>query len=70
VPSYSADPVHAYPIYERMKQTWTLREIRERTFPRIVTANKIPTELASSDQRCRAAIRAVRKLTAVKSRDK
>ena len=66
VPHYSTDPVSAYAIDDRMKQLGRA-EMYAKELSRIATAKKIPVEWASPDQRCRAAIKAVRKLSAVKT---
>jgi hypothetical protein len=68
VPSYSTNPVQAYAIDERMKQLGRSEQYAKE-LSRIATAKKVPVEWVSPDQRCRAAIKAVRKLTAVKLRD-
>jgi hypothetical protein len=59
VPYYSTNPVHAYPIEERMKQLGRLDRF-QKELGKITRANKIPSEWASPDQRCRAAIKAMR----------
>ncbi len=64
VPSYSTNPVQGYVIDERMKQLGRAEQYAKE-LSRIANAKKIPVEWASPDQRCRAAIRAVRKLSAV-----
>ena len=54
VPYYSTNPVHAYPIEERMKELERLdRYLKE--LSKITRAKNIPSEWASPDQRCRAA---------------
>ena len=58
VPYYSTNPVHAYSIEERMKQLGRLDRYLRELF-RITHANNIPSDWASPDQRCRAAIKAV-----------
>jgi hypothetical protein len=65
VPQYSTDPVNAYAIDERMKQLGRAEQYAKE-LSRIATAKKVPAGWASPDQRCRAAIKAVRKLSAVK----
>ena len=67
VPNYSSDPVQGYVIDERMKQLGRAEQYAKE-LSRIVTAKKIPVGWASPDQRCRAAIKAVRKLSTVKPR--
>jgi hypothetical protein len=68
VPSYSTNPVQAYAIDERMKQLGRSEQYAKE-LSRIATAKKVSVEWVSPDQRCRAAIKAVRKLSAVKLRD-
>jgi hypothetical protein len=58
VPYYSTNPVHAYPIEERMKELGRLDRYLRELF-RITHANSIPSDWASPDQRCRAAIKAM-----------
>jgi len=58
VPYYSTNPVHAYSIEDRMKQLGRLDRYLRELF-RITHANNIPSEWASPDQRCRAAIKAM-----------
>jgi hypothetical protein len=65
VPHFSTDPVNAYAIDERMKQLGRAEQYAKE-LSRIAKAKKIPVEWASPDQRCRAAIRAARKLSSVK----
>jgi hypothetical protein len=59
VPSYSTNPIHAYSIEERMKQLGRLDRYLRELF-RITRSKNIPSEWASPDQRCQAAIKAVR----------
>jgi hypothetical protein len=68
VPNYSTNPVNAYAIDERMKQLGRSEQYANE-LSRVTTAKKVPVEWASPDQRCRAAIKAARKLSAVKPRD-
>jgi hypothetical protein len=56
VPSYSTDPVLAYANDERMKQLGRLDRY-QKEFAKITRAKNIPSEWASPDQRCRAAIK-------------
>jgi hypothetical protein len=63
VPNYSSDPVQGYVIDERMKQLGRSEQYAKE-LSRIAKAKKIPVEWASPDQRCRAAIKAARKLAA------
>jgi len=65
VPHYCTDPVNAYAIDERMKQLGRSEQYAKE-LAKIATVNKIPADWVSADQRCRAAIKAVRKLSAVK----
>jgi hypothetical protein len=58
VPYYSTNPVHAYPIEDRMKQLGRLDRYQKK-LAKITRAKKIPSEWASPDQRCRAAIKAM-----------
>ena len=58
VPYYSTNPVHAYSIEDRMKQLACLDRYLRELF-RITHAKNIPSEWASPDQRCRAAIKAM-----------
>jgi hypothetical protein len=58
VPNYSTNPLHAYAIEERMKQLERL-DGYQKELARITHANDIPSDWASPDQRCRAAIKAV-----------
>jgi hypothetical protein len=58
VPNYSTNPVHAYSIEDRMKQLGRLDHYLRELF-RITRSKNIPSDWASPDQRCRAAIKAV-----------
>ena len=58
VPNYSGNPFHAYAIEDRMKQLGRLDRY-QKELARITHANDIPSDWASPDQRCRAAIKAV-----------
>jgi hypothetical protein len=58
VPYYSTNPVHAYPIEERMKQLGRLDHYLRELF-RITRSKNIPSDWASPDQRSRAAIKAM-----------
>ena len=58
VPNYSTNPVHAYSIEERMKQLGRLDRYQNE-LSKITQATNIPSEWASPDQRCRAAINAL-----------
>jgi hypothetical protein len=60
VPNYCENPADAYLIDERIKQLGlSQRYVKELT--KITQAKKIPVEWASPDQRCRAALKVVRK---------
>ncbi len=65
VPSYLTDPVNAYLINERMTQLGD-----PNSTPKNLQGLQrlIPVGWASPSQRCRAAIKALRKLSAVKPR--
>ena len=58
VPYYSTNPVHVYPIEDRMKQLGRLDRY-QKELAKITRSKNIPSEWASPDQRCRAAIKAV-----------
>ena len=58
VPGYSTNPLHAYPIEERMKRLGRLDRY-QKELSKITQASNIPSEWASPDQRCRAAIKAM-----------
>ena len=58
VPYYSTNPVHAYPIEERMKQVGRLDRY-QKELSKITHAKNIPFDWASPDQQCRAAIKAM-----------
>jgi hypothetical protein len=58
VPYFSTNPLHAYPIEERMKQLGRLDRY-QKELSKITHAKNVPSEWASPDQCCRAAIRAV-----------
>jgi hypothetical protein len=58
VPPYSTNPLHAYAIEERMKQLGRLDRY-QKELAKMTRAGHIPTDWASPDQRCRAAIKAV-----------
>ena len=56
VPYYSTNPIHAYLIKERMRQLGRLDRY-QKELSKITHAKNIPSEWASPDQRCRAAIK-------------
>jgi hypothetical protein len=58
VPYYSTNPVHAYLIEGWLKQLGRLDRYLRQLF-RITHANNIPSDWASPEQRCWAAIRAM-----------
>jgi hypothetical protein len=58
VPSYSTNPLHVYPIEERMKQLGRLDRY-QKELSKLTHAKNVPSEWAAPDQRCRAAIKAV-----------
>jgi hypothetical protein len=58
VPYYSTNPVHAYPIEDRMKQLGRLDRY-QKELSKITRSKNIPSDWASPDQRCRAAIKAM-----------
>jgi len=58
VPYYSTNPVHAYSIKGRMSQLGRLDRY-QKELSKITRANNIPSEWASPDQCCRAAIKAM-----------
>ena len=58
VPYYSTNPVHAYAIDARMKDLGRLDRY-QKELSKITRAANVPSEWASPDHRCRAAIKAV-----------
>jgi hypothetical protein len=58
VPNYSTNPLHAYPMEERMKQLGRLDRY-QKELSKITQATNIPSEWASPEQWCRAAIKAM-----------
>jgi hypothetical protein len=58
VPYYSTNPVHAYLLEDRMKQLGRLDRF-QKELSKITRSKNIPSDWASPDQRCRAAIKAV-----------
>ena len=56
--NYSTNPLHAYIIEERMKQLGRL-DGYQKELSKITRSKNVPSEWASPDQRCRAAIKAV-----------
>lgn len=59
VPNYSTNPVHAYAIEGRMKELGLLNGYAKE-LSKITHAKGIPTEWATPEQRCWAAIKTVR----------
>jgi hypothetical protein len=60
VPEFSARPTTAYAIDERMKELG-LAEKCSRGLAKVTYAKHIPADWATPDQRCRAALKAVKK---------
>ena len=58
VPNYSTNPFHAYSIDDRVKQLGRLDRYHKE-LSRITRSKNLPSDWASPDQRCRAAIKAV-----------
>jgi hypothetical protein len=58
VPNYSTNPLHLYSVENRMKQVGRLDRY-EKELSKITRSKNIPSDWASPDQRCRAAIKAV-----------
>jgi hypothetical protein len=58
VPYYSTSPLHSYSIENRMKQLGRVDRY-QKELSEITHSNNIPSDWASPDQRCRAAIKAV-----------
>jgi hypothetical protein len=58
VPYYSTNPVHALSIDDRMKQLGQL-ERYQKELSKISHAKNVPSEWATPEQRCRAAIKSV-----------
>jgi hypothetical protein len=58
VPPYSTNPLHAYAIEERIKQVGRLDRY-QKELSKITHAKNVPSEWATPDQRCRAAIKAM-----------
>jgi hypothetical protein len=58
VRNFSTNPVHAYPIEEHMKRPGLLNGYNKE-LSKITQAKGIPSEWASPEQRCRAAIKTV-----------
>jgi hypothetical protein len=58
VPYYSTSPLHSYSVENRMKQLGRMDRY-QKELSKITHLNNIPSDWASPDQRCRAAIKAV-----------
>jgi hypothetical protein len=58
VPNYSTNPLHSYSVENRMKQLGRIDRY-EKELSKITRSKNIPSDWASPDQRCRAAIKAV-----------
>ena len=58
VPNYSTNPLHSYSVENRIKQLGR-SDRYQKELSKIIRANKLPSDWASPDQRCRAAIKAV-----------
>jgi hypothetical protein len=58
VPNYSTNPLHSYSVENRMKQLGRLDRY-QKELAKITRSKNIPSDWASPDQRCRAAIKAV-----------
>ena len=58
VPYYSTNPLHSYSVENRMKQLGRMDRY-QKELSKITRSKNIPSDWASPDQRCRAAIKAV-----------
>ena len=58
VPYFSTNPVHTYLIEERMKQLGRLDRY-QKELSKLTHAKNVPSQWATPDQRCRAAIKAM-----------
>ena len=58
VPNYSTNPLHSNSVENRMKQLGRMDQY-EKELSKITRSKNIPSDWASPDQRCRAAIKAV-----------
>jgi hypothetical protein len=58
VPNYSTNPLHSYSVENRMKQLGRLDRY-QKELAKITRSKNIPSDWATPDQRCRAAIKAV-----------
>jgi hypothetical protein len=58
VPNYSTNPLYSYSVENRMKQLGRLDRY-QKELAKITRSKNIPSDWATPDQRCRAAIKAV-----------
>jgi hypothetical protein len=58
VPYYSTNPLHSYSVENRMKQLGRMDRY-QKELSKITRSKNIPSDWASPDQRCRAAIKTV-----------
>jgi hypothetical protein len=58
VPNYSTNPLHSYSVENRMEQLGR-SDRYQKELAKFTRSKKIPSDWASPDQRCRAAIKAV-----------
>ena len=58
VPNYSTNPLHSYSVENRMEQLGR-SDRYQKELAKITRSQNIPSDWATPDQRCRAAIRAV-----------
>jgi hypothetical protein len=58
VPNYSTNPLHSYSVENRMKQLGR-SDRYQNELSKITRSKNLPSDWASPDQRCRAAIQAV-----------
>ena len=58
VPNYSTNPLHSYSVENRMKQLGRMDRY-EKELSKLTRSENIPSDWASPEQRCRAAIKAV-----------
>jgi hypothetical protein len=57
VPTYSTNPLHSYSVANRMKHLGRIDRY-ERELSKLTRSENIPSDWASPEQRCRAAIKA------------
>ena len=58
VPNYSTNPLHSYSVENRMKELGRMDRY-QKELPKLTRSENIPSDWATPDQRCRAAIKAV-----------